>query len=517
MKKIMACILSLVLSTTLYACSVAPSGHSHSFSTSFTYNNQFHWYDSTCGCNLVDGKQEHSYSNDFTYDEDYHWKEVTCGCGDVVGYKSNHSFLNDKCSVCGYSVLVAFENSLQGIGLNQSIQLTPKTNINSSKIEKITYSSNNNNVAVSSNGTITGLTKGESEITSTITLKNSGSITAKTRVIVNDGKYSTLDMTEPFIKWCGRNFVYNNVVNCFNTASGFETVFYGSELKVDLLANGWETPYLYAIIEGDNYTDARTIQLGQSETQVQSKTIVSGLEKDYYTVKLYKATEAFHTSLAYKGIYVDGYFYKKPAEKELKIEVYGDSITTGFKNLRETPEEGLNDGNQNGCKTYAFLAAQELGADINVFAREGIGMNYSWGADFFMKDAWNKTYCAEVNHLGYGDYNPTWNFSNYTPNIVIINIGTNDYWNPEGIDENTYKAQMTTFCNDIIRAYGSQVKIVLAYGMMTTENGYALKAITNAFDNVYSVKLDTSSSGHPRVFEHEYASQTLSTFLQGII
>ena len=521
LKRILSCIISVLLLSSFFACSSpeTPDGHSHTFSSSISYDGQYHWYASTCGCNEVDKKEEHSYSSDYIYDENYHWKTVTCGCGNVVGYKGNHTFVNNECSVCGYSVLVTFDISLQGIGLNQPIQLTAETQIDDSKIERIRYSSNNNNVSVTQNGLVTGQSVGESEITATVTLKTGAKLTAKTKVIVNDGKYSSLDMTEPFIKWCGRNFVYNDVVNCFNTASGFETTFYGSELKVDLLADGDETPYLYAIIEGEDYEATKTIQLGKSQTQVQSTTIVSGLARDYYTVKLYKATEALHTSLAYKGIYVDGFFYQKPAEKELKIEVYGDSITAGYKNLRETAEEGDNDHNQNGCKTYAFLAAQALNADINVFAREGIGINFSWWVDFYMKDAWNKTYCAEVNHLGYGDYNPNWDLSKYIPDIVIINIGTNDYWNPdvEVIDQNLYKQQITTLCNNIISAYGSQVKIVLAYGMMITDNGSALQSVSNTFNNVYCVRLDQASWGHPRVFEHEAASQTLANFLQAII
>ena len=48
---------------------------------------------------------KHTYSEDWTYDEMYHWHEATCEHKNEISGKSEHTFKNNVCSVCGYKLI----------------------------------------------------------------------------------------------------------------------------------------------------------------------------------------------------------------------------------------------------------------------------------------------------------------------------------------------------------------------------------------------------------------------------
>ena len=52
--------------------------------------------------NNEDTPHKHTYSTAWTYDDNYHWHDATCGDTTQVSEKSKHTLLNGKCSVCPY-------------------------------------------------------------------------------------------------------------------------------------------------------------------------------------------------------------------------------------------------------------------------------------------------------------------------------------------------------------------------------------------------------------------------------
>lgn len=467
---------------------------------------------STASCGL----HKHEYSNELSFDETHHWNAPVCGCDNVFGNKALHSLSNGACTICGYELEpVLFQNEVFGVGVEKSITLEISP---SPHVKSIVYNSADPYISIdNASGTVTGVALGLAEVSATVTYTDNSTSSTRCKVEVNDGSYETLNMKENFVKWVGRNFVYSNAINCFNTASGFETTFYGTQLSANITSAGDQTPSVCVLIDEDTSPAKKVIDLSKTKTS-QDILLAEGLTDGYHTVKVYKITEALHGSVAINALETDGFFYTKPAQKELKIEVYGDSISTGYKNLRESLEESnvSNEKMQNGCLTYAWLAAQNLNAEINVFAREGVGMSYSYGASFLMKTGWNKTYCAEKDWLGYNNYNPTWKFDNYVADLVIINVGSNDFW-WSSYSESTYKSEIADLCKNLISKHGENVKIILAYGMMTNGNGTPLEELASRQNNVYAVELNKSIAHHPRLDDHQKASITLTNFIQSIL
>ena len=108
-----------------------------------------------------------------------------------------------------------------------------------------------------------------------------------------------------------------------------------------------------------------------------------------------------------------------------KIEFFGDSITSGLG--IEAPDDAADDLGQhkNNFLTYGALAARQLQAEMHVTSQSGIGLMTSW-FDFTMPEFYD-----QLSALGNND--SKWDFSAWTPHVVVINLLQNDKWLIDGL------------------------------------------------------------------------------------
>lgn len=138
----------------------------------------------------------------------------------------------------------------------------------------------------------------------------------------------------------------------------------------------------------------------------------------------------------------DGRFLSPPPPHSLKLEYFGDSITNGCGNahpheLAHTP--ALDDG----YMSYAAISARLLNAEYHTLAISGIGM---------LQDAMGNINGLPPHFYGtHGLGSPNWDFSSYTADGVIINLGQNDYSNP--ISDEDYIHTYINFINQVLQQY----------------------------------------------------------------
>ncbi|MCF6402805.1 RICIN domain-containing protein [Chitinophaga filiformis] len=112
---------------------------------------------------------------------------------------------------------------------------------------------------------------------------------------------------------------------------------------------------------------------------------------------------------SFMGLILDaGAATSKPSTGTYLIEYIGDSITAGY----------LND--QANVSDYAWICSEELGAEHTQIAYPGIALVSSPRHGTAMD--------AQYFRLQPPNYpsSPAWDFTNYTPQIVVLNLGTND-------------------------------------------------------------------------------------------
>ena len=116
-KKISAVLLGGVLCAGLILPAACGAEHEHTFSETYTYNNETHWYAATCGHDVKKGesahvfnddyecvcgyRHEHEYAEAYSYNDETHWHAATCG-HDVKSGETAHVLDASGNCVCGY-------------------------------------------------------------------------------------------------------------------------------------------------------------------------------------------------------------------------------------------------------------------------------------------------------------------------------------------------------------------------------------------------------------------------------
>ncbi len=167
-----------------------------------------------------------------------------------------------------------------------------------------------------------------------------------------------------------------------------------------------------------------------------------------------------------------------PERPALKIEFIGNSITCGYGTEADSGQVHFSYENENHTLSYAYLTARALDADFNVVAKSGIGMYRSYGGPREgtpgnrIPDLYDRT--LFYTH----DYE--WDHSSFRPDIICINLGTNDT-SLEMFEPELFEAKYNEFL-DRLRELQPQARIVVLNGPML--NGLWLEVVTESLDRV---------------------------------
>ncbi|MGN1100992.1 MAG: GDSL-type esterase/lipase family protein [Huintestinicola sp.] len=149
-------------------------------------------------------------------------------------------------------------------------------------------------------------------------------------------------------------------------------------------------------------------------------------------IKVVKLSETTMSTCAVKSITVEGGEIKPAEKKEHFIEFVGDSITCGYGVDDEVKEHHFSTVTEDVTKTYAYKTAEALDADYSMVSISGYGIisGYSDGK----KKVANQQLPKYYDKLGncYGTFkgrkvsSEIWDFTGYTPDVIVVNLGTND-------------------------------------------------------------------------------------------
>ncbi len=340
-----------------------------------------------------------------------------------------------------------------------------------------------------------------------------------------EGLYLTDDI---MIRWFGRtSYQESTESNAFYfTASGFEVSFYGTSLEAELITGSntaGKMPHLVVFIDGENDPTQGTLII--MDQLIKTYTLASELEDGMHTVKVLKRSESIDSNTALSKISTDGYFVEANLLRDRKIEVIAASSSAGFGNLALSSSEAKTTQNSDGLRAYAFLAARILDAEINIFSASG------WP---LVKGPWTGTNNIPTAYDYVNVYSTVeWNHNQYDPNVVIINLGTNDWSYINSLSTTNKAIAIQTFIDSYvdfiekIHELHPNAAIVVLYGLMNETNIYTptLDAVVQAQEvlpnvDIFSIQLISvnaadgiGSSNHPSVVTHIKAGQELADAL----
>lgn len=240
--------------------------------------------------------------------------------------------------------------------------------------------------------------------------------------------------------------------------------------------------------------------------------------------------EGYHTRPEFHGFILNNNtFLTSPAPlPSRKIEFIGNSITCGYGIEAAEASAPYTEETANYYFTYAAKTARWLKAQAYVVARSGIGVYKNYNGPK-TGDAVNMN--TEYKYTMLYDDSQLWDFARFTPDVVCVNLGTNDT-STEGADS-TLLAKGFNNLYKQIRSHYPDAKIIFLSGCMMKGNALKMAkdamdttmkyALSNGDTNVYRLDFEThdgslgyGASWHPSMKQHDVMAKQLTSYLKSI-
>jgi len=256
--------------------------------------------------------------------------------------------------------------------------------------------------------------------------------------------------------------------------------------------------------------------------------LASGLTEGKHKIELFKRTEWDKGKTFFYGFETPAgtVILTPPPPPKRKIEFFGNSITCGYAMEDNSGGDSWFGYFENNYLSYAAITARHFNAQYYCTSKSGIGIMVSW-FPLIMPEMYDR--------LDAIDSTSRWDFTKYTPDIVVINLFQNDSWLVEKQDHEQFKYRFGTKVPDegsIVKSYKDFVAtirnkypdahIICALGSMdaTKEGspwtGYVQKAVDELNDpKIYNLFFKfTGSYGHPNVAEQKIMADSLIEFIE---
>jgi lysophospholipase L1-like esterase len=288
------------------------------------------------------------------------------------------------------------------------------------------------------------------------------------------GRFNTSDPAGPRSAW---------------SATTIKANFSGTGISANLVSVGdnWYNVVIDGLVKTPVHAPAGTNGL---------VTLATGLASGNHTIEFVRRTEAYLGDVQFKGFTVTGgQLLAAPTPSVRRIEFIGDSISAGYGNEGIDQYHSFTPQNENAYLAYGPVTARALGADQFVIAWSGKGVirNYSGDTTDLMPSLYPRILPYDTTTL--------WNPSQWVPQVVVINLGTNDFGS--GVPDKT--AFTTGYSNFVsqIRSQYPNAHIYCALGPLLYDPN-----LTTARDYITTVVNQRTAAGDTKLHFIEFPQQT---------
>lgn len=329
--------------------------------------------------------------------------------------------------------------------------------------------------------------------------------------------------TDKHIQYVGR-ISFKNPESPMFTFPGVQirATFTGTSLK--MVAKPM-SGYFMAEVDG-----SKAFKVGFNAERDSVVTLAVALADTRHDIRLMYVTEGYDRRAEFRGFILDEgrELVDAPALPSRRIEFIGNSITCGYGVEDVLKEDPFQDETCNHYYTYAALTARALGAIHQTCARSGIGVYRNYDGPI-TGDSINMN--TEYTHTLLYDKSEQWDFSRFTPQLVCINLGTNDT-STSGADPVLLRQGYRNLIAQVRNHYPKAKIAVLCGSMMNGEQLAFAKAAMNDVCNELSAKdkqiyrfdftpqdgsLGYGASWHPSMEQHQKMASELIPFLQNLM
>ena len=326
----------------------------------------------------------------------------------------------------------------------------------------------------------------------------------------------------------GRTAITNGQLELVGSASYFGVSFEGSECRMWVSLPNWQD-HNYLQYELDGVYQKR-IRIEKNNT---APILLLAVGSGKHKVVIYKATEAHTGAIFIQKIEARNLQNIKPSSAPL-IEFIGNSITCGAAaDPSEVPcGQGVYHDQHNAYMAYGPRVARALKLNFMLSSVSGIGVYRNWNSDGpAMPQVYEKT---DFQIAG----NRLWDFKTYTPKVVSIALGTNDFSDGDGkkprlpFDSAGFVNSYIKFVQTVKSKYPSVQIALLSSPMITGGKRLLLQnsltAVKTAVDRLFPADKPVAlyffnpmqargCAGHPNVEDHRIMAEELMPFFKNLL
>lgn len=240
---------------------------------------------------------------------------------------------------------------------------------------------------------------------------------------------------------------------------------------------------------------------------------LSGNENSTHVISWIKCTESSVGTIKFHGINMHNGSKEADVNGVLKptILFIGNSLTCGYGNMvsltppQENPLTGFHAVNENAYESYALRTARKLNSTGELVSYSGIGMYRNFNGDT------NKTMPKIFDRVILHDPNsPKWNHHNSNFDVIVINLGTNDYFLESKdipLDETAFVKSYIQFVERLFQLYPN-AQIICTNGSMLNDGWpQGKKCFSRVQQNIKDVCAYLQSKGNLQIHSFFFQPQ----------
>lgn len=350
---------------------------------------------------------------------------------------------------------------------------------------------------------------------------------------------NTIGITSKTVKLLGRSLYQDGVLWLASSGSGIEFTFEGTDLSVTILGDdnavdGTEQARIAVYVDHDRILDdmvatpSKTYRLLPQGQRRRAK----------HHIHIIKLTESAMSIVGIKELLADADAAIRPSEtRPLKLEFIGDSITCGYGVDDADLTHAFSTKTEDVTRAYAYLAAQTLQADYQMVSYSGYGVYSGYTEENVRSlDELVPPYYPLVG-FSRGTVNgkaiamTDWDFTQYTPDLIVINLGTNDdsYCQDETDRQEAFVKCYQNFLK-LIREKNPDAYLLCVYGLMNNRLTHHIEKAVSAYTaetadqhiSFLPLPTQTEEDGyvvnyHPSPATHKNAARIVSDKIREIL
>lgn len=344
--------------------------------------------------------------------------------------------------------------------------------------------------------------------------------------------------TEEFVRTIGRTMNVKDSLWLVHSGTGCEFTFTGTKASVKIkpdssFMNRSNRARVAIYVNGERVVDAMVDKMELVYTVFESETPAE------CTVRVVKLSEAPYSTFGISAIDATCYGTIKPtANRDKLIEFVGDSITCGYGVDDLDANHHFSTTTEDATKTYAYKTAEKLGADYSLVSFSGYGIISGYSGDGNKKpEQLVPDFYDKMGNSGgayFGDFvaqDTAWDFSKRQPDVVVINLGTNDasYVKGNAAKKEEFTTAYVAFIKQV-REKNPDASVFCTLGIMGADLYSCIEDAVGRYTSetgdakVYAMKFDTQNAAdgiaadwHPSEKTHEKAAEKLSAKIKEVM